>query len=109
MTDTPWRARQFMGGYSAEWLPPGQRTFRIIKAKGQAVVFASFPAALRAAQDAFLKASSPEIRATLPIDPARLKSKLEAEAEGWLKVRRGSSDTIYRPGKRPILTLKGTA
>lgn len=112
MTDLPkpWRAKQFKTGYSAEYLPPGQRSWRFVKSGGEVIVFGSFGDALGAAENAYLQKLEPNIRATLPVDPERLEAKWAAKAEDWLRIKRGGSETIYRGhGKKPLLTLKGSA
>lgn len=110
--ELPWRGKQFMGGYSAEYLPPGQRSWRIIKERGKAKVFASVSQAIRAAQDAYLASVDGKTRASLPVDPDRIAAKLRAEAEDWLQSNRAdvkASFTHHRPGKKPFQETRGRA
>lgn len=116
MTD-PWRAKQFGIGYSAEYLPCGQASWRILrerKADGK-VAPRSFPTvrdAIRAAKDAYLRSVEPEIRASLPFDPERVKSKLEADAEQWLKSKREdvkAAHTLRKPGRKQVIVMRGRA
>lgn len=111
MTD-PWRARQFGVGYSAEWLPTGQHSWRILREAGKVKTFPSAREALKAAKERFLKSLEPEIRATLPVDPDRMADKLKAEAESWLKSNRQDvkkAEIHYRPGKKPFKSMRGRA
>ncbi|MGB3898168.1 MAG: hypothetical protein WA973_06405 [Mesorhizobium sp.] len=114
--DKPWRAKQFMGGYSAEWLPPGQSIWRIVKSGGEAIVFPSRSAALDAAQNTYLQRLNPTIRATVQIDPekaeARMEAKMLADAESWLKSKREDvkrTETIHRPGRKKLIVMTGRA
>lgn len=112
MTDLPWRGRQFQGGYSAEYLPPGQRSWRIVKEKCQPKVFPTVSQAIRAAQDAYLSIVDGKTRASLPVDPGRIAAKLQAEAEDWLRSNRQDvkgTATHYRPGKKPFQETRGRA
>ncbi len=108
----PWRAGHFKGGYTAEWLPPGQRSFRIVKSGGQPIVFPTRSEALGAAENAYVQRVEGHVRATLPVDPERLEAKLNAEAESWLRISREDrrkAETQYRPGKKPLFVLPGRA
>ena len=108
----PWRAAQFGIGYSAEWLPAGQRSWRIVKSGGKPIVFPTRSEALGAAENAYLQRIEGNIRATLPVDPERLQAKLTAEVESWLRTSREDrkkAETIYRPGKRRVLVIPGRA
>ncbi len=110
MTDLPWRGKQFLGGYSAEYQPVGQRSFRIIKEAGKVKVFPTSRDALRAAQDAFLATVSGSVRSSLPFDADRASRNLQAEAEDFLRIKRGAkSETIRKPGKRAVLVIQGSA
>lgn len=109
-----WRALHFKTGYSAEFLPDGQRTWRYVKdSAGRPEVFPTRYDADRAARDAYYDyRDRSQIRATIPLDPARLKSKLEADAETWLKTKRDdakAATTMRRPGKRTIVVMRGRA
>lgn len=111
MTD-PWRAKQFGTGYSAEWLPIGMHTWRILREAGKVKVFRSARDALKAAKERFLKSLEPEIRATLPADPDRMAEKMKAEAEAWLKSSRQdkqSATTIRKPGRKQVIVMRGRA
>lgn len=108
----PWRTRQFGTGYSAEWLPSGQRSWRILKKNGKVHVFPNARDALRAAKAKFLSSLEPEIRATLPVDPDRVAEKLKAEAESWLKSTREdrqAAETIRRAGRKQVVVMRGRA
>lgn len=108
----PWRARQFGYGYSAEWLPVGQRTWRILKEAGKVKQFPTAVDALRAAKNRFLETLEPEIRATLPADPDRIAQKLKAEAESWLKSSRQdkqNATAIRKAGRRHVVVMRGKA
>jgi hypothetical protein len=108
----PWRAQQFGRGYSAEWLPPGQRSWRIVKSGGSPIVFATRSEALGAAENAYVQRVEGHVRATLPVDPERLEAKLNAEAESWLRTSREDrkkAETQYRPGRKPLFCLPGRA
>ena len=110
--NNPWRARQFGAGYSAEWLPVGMHTWRILRESGKVKVFRTAREALKAAKERFLKSLEPEIRATLPADPDRMAEKMKAEAEAWLKSSRQdkqNAETHYRPGKKPFKSMRGRA
>lgn len=108
----PWRAKHFGIGYSAEWLPCGQHTFRILRENGKVKVFPSAREALKAAKERFLKSLEPEIRATLPADPDRMAEKMKAEAESWLKSSRQdkqAATTIRKPGRKQVIVMRGRA
>lgn len=108
----PWRSRHFGAGYSGEWLPCGQSTWRIIKEHGKVKIFPSGRAAREAAKDKFLASLEPEIRSTLPADPDRMSRKLSAEAEQWLKSSRKdrqNATTIRKPGRKVVIVMKGRA
>ncbi|MCO5144571.1 MAG: hypothetical protein M9895_00180 [Aquamicrobium sp.] len=106
----PWRAKHFGVGYSAEWLPCGQRTFRILRESGKVKVFPTAREALKAAKERFLKSLEPEIRATLAADPDRMAEKMQAEAEAWLKSSRQDKQdatTIRKPGRKHVIVMRG--
>ena len=108
----PWRAKHFGIGYSAEWLPCGQHTFRILRENGKVKVFLTAREALKAAKERFLKSLEPEIRATLPADPDRMAEKMKAEAEAWLKSSRQdkqSATSIRKAGRRQVIVMRGRA
>lgn len=108
----PWRARHFGNGYSAEWLPTGQRTWRILREAGTVKVFTTARDALKAAKTRFLASLEPTIRATLPVDADRLEQKLAAEAESFLRSNRQdvrNTEVHYRPGKKPFKAMRGRA
>lgn len=114
--EKPWRAQQFSGGYSAEFRPPGQRSFRILKSDGKAVVFTTRSAALDAAENAYLLRVEPPLRSSVEVSPevkeAKLESKLADEAENWLRSNRRdikNAETVYRAGKRPLKVMVGRA
>ena len=107
MTEEPWRAGQFRNGYTAEFIPPGQRTFRMLKEDGRPKVFASRREAKQAALDAYLNHPD-SIRATTP--PKKVGSTLQAEAEQFMRSRREDikkQTTHHRAGKRPLIVLSG--
>jgi hypothetical protein len=111
MTD-PWRARHFGAGYSAEYLPCGLRTWRILRQKGEVHVFPTRAQAQEAAKEAYLRTVEPTIRATLPVDPEKVAAKLQDEAENWLKSKREdvkAAHTVHRPGKKAFRVMKGRA
>lgn len=112
--EKPWRAKQFRGGYSAEFLPLGQRTWRIVKSGGDPIIFPSRSGALDAAENAYLARLNPTIRATIQIDPekaeARMEAKMLADAESWLKSKREDvkrAETVYRPGRKKLIVMSG--
>jgi len=112
LTETPWRAPQFSYGYSGEFLPPGQRTWRMVKEKGAPKIFATRREAWEAAKDAWFRIAEPEIRATMPVDPSRIANKLGSEAESWLKSKREdrrATTEVRRPGKRVVVVMRGRA
>lgn len=110
MTTHPWRGKHFGVGYSAEYLPTGQRSWRIVKEHGKPKVFPTVSQAIRAAQDAFLATVSGSVRSTLPFDADRASRNLQAEAEDFLRIKRGAkSETIRKPGKRAVLVIQGSA
>lgn len=109
----PWRTRNFGAGYTAEWLPTGQHTWRILRNSEKKVrVFPTAREALKAAKARFFRSLEPEIRATLPVDADRLAAKLQAEAESFLKSSREDvrkAEMHYRPGKKPYKAVRGRA
>ncbi|MDI1262262.1 MAG: hypothetical protein PS018_03275 [bacterium] len=110
--NNPWRAKHFGDGYSAEYLPIGQRTWRIVRSGGKPIEFPTRAAAEREAEAAYLRSMEPSIRATRPVDPERVAAKLADEAENWLKSKREdrqAQTTIHKAGKRPVLVLQGKA
>lgn len=97
----PWRSGHFKNGYVGEFLPVGQRTWRMVKSGGEPIIFPSRAEAISAAENAYIARLEPTIRAALPVDPNRLEAKLSAEAEQWLRSGRGDvkgAGTIHRPG-----------
>jgi hypothetical protein len=109
----PWRTRQFGVGYSAEWLPVGQHTWRFLRtAEKKVKVFRTAREALKAAKERFLRSLEPEIRATIPVDPDRMAEKLKAEAESWLKSSRQdkqAATTLRKPGRKQVIVMRGRA
>jgi len=112
----PWRAKHFGSGYSAEFLPVGQHSWRIVKSGGVPIEFPSQSQALEAAKNAYLQRLEPPIRTTVQVDPdvaaSKLEDKLRAEAESWLKSDRSdvqARETMYRAGKRPLVVMQGKA
>lgn len=112
MTEKPWRASHFKNGYAAEFLPPGQRSFRIVKSGGEPIVFPSTRAAIAAAENAYLQRLEPKIRATLPVDQKRVAAKLADEAENWLKSKHAdvkASSIVRQAGRKPFQVVAGRA
>ncbi|WP_144378499.1 hypothetical protein [Mesorhizobium amorphae] len=116
MMDDPWRAQHFGSGYSAEFLPLGQRTWRIVKSGGVPIVFPTTRLAREAAKNAYLQRLEPSIRATIERSPedaqARMEAKLLDEAENWLKSSRENvraAETVHRPGRRRLIVMAGRA
>lgn len=113
MNIRPWRAAQFGAGYAAEFIPSGQRTWRIVRRAGKPAVFATVGEARKAAErayHAYLARLEPDVRSTIPVDPERVAEKLTAEAETWLRSRREdikAQALIRRPGRRPLLVING--
>ena len=113
----PWRAKQFSFGYAAEWLPPGQTVWRIVKEPGpdgkkRPRVLPTIREALQVATDTYLRSVEPEIRATLPFDPQRAKSRLEEDAEQWLRSKREdvkAAHVLRKPGRKQVIVMKGRA
>lgn len=108
----PWRSGHFKGGYVAEFLPVGQRTWRMVKSGGEPVIFPTSRAAVSAAENAYIARLEPTIRATLPVNPERLEAKLTAEAEQWIRSSREDKQkqtTMHRAGKRQVIILSGRA
>lgn len=112
----PWRAQHFGSGYSAEFLPLGQRTWRIVKSGGVPIVFPTTRLAREAAKNAYLQRLEPNIRATIERSPedaqARMEAKLLDEAENWLKSSRENvkaAETVHRPGRRRLIVMAGRA
>lgn len=99
-----------MGGYVAEFLPVGQRTWRMLKSGGKPIVFETSKAARDAAENAYLARLEPNIRATVPQDPNKIAAKLSDEAENWLRSKREDHKNAHvepRPGKKPYTVLRG--
>lgn len=112
MTDLPWRGKQFSGGYSAEYRPVGQHSFRFVKERGKPKVFPTVSEAIRAAQDAFLATLDGQTRATLPFDASRAEKRLSAEAEDWLRSSRQDVKAAHvnrQPGRKPFQEIRGRA
>lgn len=110
--ELPWRGKQFMGGYSAEYVPAGQRAWRIVKEFGTPRIFPTVTQAVRAAQDAYLASVDGKTRASLPFDASRAERQLFAEAEDWLRSNRQDvkgKQTHHRAGRRPFEEIKGRA
>jgi hypothetical protein len=112
MTTKPWRSGHFKNGYVGEFLPCGQRTWRMVKSNGEPIIFATARAAISAAENAYIARLEPTIRATLPVNPDRLEAKLSAEAEQWIRSSREDkqkAQTQHRAGRRPLQILTGRA
>lgn len=108
----PWRAKHFGIGYSGEYLPIGQHTWRFVKSGGKPITFPTATQAREAAKNAYLQRLEPTIRATLPVDPERVAAKLADEAENWLRSKREdvqAMTTMHKAGKRPVVVLPGRA
>lgn len=110
------RASQFDGGYSAEFLPVGERSWRIVRSGGKPIPFASRRAALAAAENALIQRMEPTIRATIQRSPEEAEARMEAimadEAENWLRSKRSDvkgRDVRYEAGRRPLVVLRGRA
>lgn len=106
----PFRASHYKNGYAAEFLPAGERTWRLLKSGGVAIVFPTSRAALSAAENAYIARMEPKIRSTLPVNPDRLAAKLTDDAENWLRSKREhvkQQNAVHRPGKRPFVVLQG--
>lgn len=110
----PWRARHFGTGYSAEFLPPGQHSWRIVKSGGVPMVFLTAQQAREAGKNAYLQRVEGSILSTVqrPADEqeARIEAKLKADAEQFLVSRRAdvkAAHVEHRPGKRPLTVLTG--
>lgn len=119
MTD-PWRSRQFNDGvregYTGEYLPTGERNWRMCRSRGEPIVFRTRNEALDAAKTAFLARYEPPLRATIERSPeeseSRMAAKMQADAENWLKSNRRDvkgAETQYRAGKRPLKVMAGRA
>lgn len=116
MTD-PWRARHFGSGYSAEYLPTGQHSWRLARgADGKPLVLPNRMEAEEAAKAAFLRSCEPEIRATCQRDPddaaQRMADKLAANAEDWLRSSRSdkqAASIMHRKGGKRVLVMAGRA
>jgi hypothetical protein len=108
----PFRASQFKGGYVAEFLPLGQRTWRMVKSGGEPIIFVTSRAARDAAENAYLARLEPTIRSTIPVSPDRLEAKLMDEAENWLQSKRAdvkAQTTLHRPGRKKVIVMTGKA
>jgi len=110
--EKPWRARHFGAGYSAEYLRCGMGHWRFVLEGKRPKVFPDHSGARTAAEDAYLASLDASIRSSLPLSEDRLQRKLEMERESFLKSNRKdvkSAETIYRPGKRPLVSMPGRA
>lgn len=106
----PWRARHYGEGYSAEYLPIGESNWRILRKNGVVRIFRTAREARQAAKERYFERLEPEVRASLPVDPERVASKLKAEAEQWIKSSRGDmkkKTTICGKNRRQITVIKG--
>lgn len=107
-----WRARHYGAGYSAEYLPPGQANWRILRKNKKVAVFATARDALEAAKARYLDIHEPKIRSTVEGKPDGLAEKLQAEAEQWLKSSRKDkkdASTLIGKNRRPIIVMRGKA
>lgn len=111
MTDIPlpWRAGHNGTGYSAEFLPAGMRTWRMLRRGGKPIIYATRPEAMKAAQAAYLRSVDGDSRASLPMDPERIAAKLTGEREDWLRVNRAPPVVMRHPGKKAVSVFKGRA
>lgn len=112
----PWRGRRFGNGYTAEFLPSGEKNWRFVREIGAPKVFPTRASAAEAAKQAFLARYEPPIRATIERseteESERMASKLASEAERWLKSDRQdvkAAQTHYRAGKRAFVAMQGRA
>lgn len=106
-----WRARHYGIGYSAEYLPPGQTNWRILRANKQVMVFPTAREAREAAKARYLEMHEPPIRSTTG-KPDNLEDKLKAEAEQWLRSSREDrkkAHEIIGKNRRRILVMRGRA
>lgn len=106
-----WRARHYGAGYSAEYLPPGQTNWRILRQNKQVMVFLTAREAIQAAKARYLELHEPPIRSTTD-KPERLEEKLKADAEQWLRSTREDrkkSTTIFGKNRRQIPVWRGRA
>lgn len=106
----PWRARHFGAGYSAEYLPLGQASWRIYRLKGVVQVYGTIREAEQQAKDAFLRSLEPEIRATLPFDATKAERRLHAEAETFVRSSRADlkkQRIERRPGGKSFTVTPG--
>jgi hypothetical protein len=112
MITKPWRSGHFKNGYVGEFLPCGQRTWRMVKSGGEPNIFPSRAEAISAAENAYIARLEPTIRATQPVNPERVEAKLADEAENWLRSMREDvqkQTEMHRPGKRAVVVLAGRA
>lgn len=112
----PWRGRQFGAGYTAEFLPSGEKTWRFVRENGAPKVFPTRAMAAEAAKQAFLARYEPPIRATIERSESeeseRMASKLAGEADAFLRSSRQdvkAAQTHYRAGKRAFVAMQGKA
>jgi hypothetical protein len=101
-----------MSGYSAEYIPHEQHTWRMLKKGGKPIIFLTRREAEKAAAQAFLSTIDGKTRSTLPVNPERLEAKLSAEAEQWIRSSREDKQkqtTMHRAGKRQVVILSGRA
>lgn len=111
MTD-PWRAKHFDAGYSGEYLPPSQHSWRILREKGKVRVFPTAAAAREAAKRRYLSIFDPLNFAERPDDPDKVAAKLAAEAESFLKSKREDvrrAETVRKAGRKPFVMVRGRA
>lgn len=107
-----WRARQCGIGYSAEYLPPGQTNWRILRRSKQVMIFPTARDAREAAKARYLEIHEPRIVSTTEDKPDRLEDKLLAEAEQWLKSSRKDrkdASTLIGKNRRRIMVMRGKA
>ena len=107
---TPYRGAHFGAGYSAEYLRPGERTWRYVKDdQGRIAVYATHEAARRAAEKAYW--SDPKAKRAIAgdLDEEALAAKIQAKAEDWLRVSRTPPTIKREPGKRPLTIVHGRA
>jgi hypothetical protein len=109
---TPYRGSQFGTGYSAEWLPPNQHTWRILRQAGKVMVFPTQQQAKEAAEVAYWAEPRAKRVAGLPFDEQALADKMAASVEDWLISRRKdrqAQQVLHKPGRRPLVVIPGRA
>jgi hypothetical protein len=112
----PWRGRQFGTGYSAEYRPAGEATWRIVRRDGEVAVYPTRAEAVEAAKQAFLARYETPIRATIQRseeeETQRMAEKLAGEADAFLRSSRQdvkAAQTHHRAGKRAFVEMRGRA